>query len=111
MAEAEPVAGPAPRDTEAPTGWNPAELLDIDVDELAGSLPDIAHRQSGQAVGVGQATRPVAAQHAVHGRTGMTQERAEPMRADAQSPASQEEPADLAFGQPRGWRWGRDERP
>jgi hypothetical protein len=60
VAQPEMTPGCVPEHPVAAAGRDPAELLDVDVDELAGPLTDIADRRSGQAIGMGQAAVAVA---------------------------------------------------
>ncbi len=86
-------------DPVAAAGRHPAEALDVDVDQLARPLADVADRDSGQAVGMGQAADAVATEDAVHGRAGMAEERTQAMRSDPQPAAHDQDPADLALRQ------------
>ena len=66
---------------------HPAEALDVDMDQLARSLSDIADGSSGQSVGMGQAAQAMTAEDAVHRGARVTQERTEAMRPDPQPAA------------------------
>jgi hypothetical protein len=48
-------------------GWDAAELLDVQVGQLAGTLAAIAHGHAGGPVGIGQPAQAVAAQHSIDG--------------------------------------------
>ena len=62
---------------------DPAELLDVDVDQLAGPVAFVAADDlAGGPVQAGQAVQAVAGQDAVHGRGGQAQDRADPCRAE-----------------------------
>jgi hypothetical protein len=82
MVVADPPApgrhGPAVGAVAAAVG-NAAQLLDIDVDQLAGPLALVAHDRAAGPVGVDQPVQTVAAQHPIDGRARHPQVVAEPV--------------------------------
>ena len=78
---------------------HPAETLDVDVDELTWPFADIPDRDAGQPVGVTETTVAVPARDAIDRRSGMAQERTQPMGPDAQAPPGEEDLSDLPLGQ------------
>ena len=80
-------------------GRDPTQALHVHVDELARVLADVTDGRAREAVGMGEPAVPVSAEDAVHRRAWVAEERPQAVRADAQSPSSQQDPADLAFRQ------------
>jgi hypothetical protein len=74
MAEAQPVAGGLTEHPVTAARWDPAEFLDVDVDEFAGSLAHIADGHPGQSIGLGQPADAVAKQDGVHRRARMVEQ-------------------------------------
>ena len=99
MAEAQPVAGGLTEHPVTAARWDPAEFLDVDVDEFAGSLAHMADGHPGQSIGLGQPADAVATQDGVHRRARMVEQGPQAVWADAQSTSGAQDPADLAFGQ------------
>jgi hypothetical protein len=65
-----PSAGPAQEPVAAP-GGDVAQLLDIDMNEVAGLVVLVAaHRLAGRPVQMGETADPAADQHGMHGRGG-----------------------------------------
>jgi hypothetical protein len=80
IAAAPPPAGSRPAvGAMAATIWDPAQLLDVDVDQLAGMLTLVAHHRAAGPVDAGQAVQAVAAQHPIDGGAGHAQVVAESM--------------------------------
>ena len=76
-----------------------AKLLHVDVEELARSLTDVADRDAGRAVPVGQAGQAVAAQDVADGRARHSGEGRQAVRAEAELVAGGEDGGDLGLGQ------------
>lgn len=78
--------GGAPAEPMPTAGRDPGQLLDIEMDQVAGPRPLVAHGAPGRPVEIGQARHPMPAQHAVDGRAGHSQEPSQTMRAPASRP-------------------------
>jgi hypothetical protein len=61
-------------------GGDPALLLDVDVDELTGSLPFVAHDGSGRSVQIAEPGSTSASEHAMHRRRSLTERPGDPVR-------------------------------
>jgi len=81
------------------TVGHPTQLLDVDVQQLAGSLADVAHGCAAQSIGMRQAADALPAQDAVHRRARVTQQRSEAVGADPQPTAQAQNAAHVAIGQ------------
>jgi hypothetical protein len=76
-----PTAGAvAAMDAVAATVRDPALLLDVQVDQLAGPLMLVAHDLAGRTIQLGQPWHLVASQHGRHGGMGLAQRPADPVR-------------------------------
>lgn len=99
------AAGLAAQDLVSAAVGDPAELLDVDVDEFAGPVAFVAADDlAGGPVQVGQPVQAVADQNAVHGRGGQAQDRADAGRAEF---AGLPQPADLGLQGRRSAVWCR----
>ncbi len=91
---------PAEEPVAAAVG-DPAELLVVLVDERARVVVDVADRHARQAIGVAQPGVAGPGEDGIHGRAGLAEQRAEPMRAPAPfDPAAEDRLDDLGPGQP-----------
>ena len=84
-----------------------AQLLDIEVDQLAGVLALVADDHPAGPVSGGQAAHPVAAEHPIDGRASHAQPPGETVRSLAVTAPSGQHATDLGGGQGVGQRWGR----
>jgi hypothetical protein len=76
-----------------------AQLLEVEVDRLAGVLALIADHHPADSVGAGKPVHAMAAQHPIDGRAGHPQPVAKPVRALAVAAPGGQDPTDLA-----GWQ-------
>jgi len=93
------AAGARPQHAVTAAVGHPAQLLDVDVDQLVGPLTDVAQRRAGQAIGMRQAADTVAAQDAIHGRARVAQQRPQTVRPDPQPTAQAQDAAHAALVQ------------
>ncbi len=77
-----PVAPPV--GAVAATLRDPPELLHVDVEELAGALPDVADRPRGRAIAVGEAGQAVAGEDVADRRAGDAEQRCESVGSEPQ---------------------------
>lgn len=86
-------AGRAAQDAVAAAVGDPAEFLDVDVDEFAGPVSFVAaDHGAGRTVEPGQPIETVPGQDPVDGRGGQTQDRADPGRAQLAGPTQVTDP-------------------
>ena len=93
----------------AATVGDAAQLLDVQVDQLAGVLALVAYDHPAGPVGVGKAAQVVAAQHSLDRGARHGQVVAKPMGTLAAAPGGQQ-PRHLGGRERMGRRWGREDR-
>jgi hypothetical protein len=102
--------GGAAVDPPAATAWDPADLLDVDVDELAGpGRLDASHRLAGDAVEMVEAIHAVSGQDAVDGRGVHPDDAGDPGWAEPAAGAEGNDPP-LSGRLGPSWRRGRARR-
>ena len=90
------------------TVGDPAELLDVDVEQLAGSLTDVADGDTGRTILVSQPGQPVAGQDVADGRAWDPDDGRQAMRPEAVLVPSGQDRIHLRLGQgPRRASWPR----
>jgi hypothetical protein len=95
-------------DAVAATVAEPAQLLDIDMDQLPGLGPFLAaDRLAGRAVQPGQPLQPMPAQHPVDGRGRQPDQRCDPGRTELAGSAQRHDPRFELGGVRRGWWWAQ----
>jgi hypothetical protein len=85
---------------------DPAELLDVDVEQLAGPLADIADRDAAGAILITQPGQSVAGQDIADGRTRDAHDRGQPVGSQAVLVTGGQDRIDLCLGQ-GAWRVSR----
>jgi len=101
---------PAAVDPVAAAVGDPAQLLDVDVQQLARPLADIADRDAGRTVLVSQPGQPVAGQDVADGRARHADDGRQPVRAEAVLVPGSEDRVHLHLGQ-GSWRAERPGAP
>jgi len=76
---------------------NSSELLCVDVNQLARMLPDVADRNTGDAVMVAQATGAMAVKNLVDGRPRHAESEGQPVRSVPQLPPGYQNAIDLVL--------------
>ena len=106
------TAGPGnPATEQVPAAiGDPAELLDVDVEQLPGPLTDVADRDARRTVLVAQARQPAASQDVADGRARNADEGCQAVRPQAMSCRAARIASTCAWGRARGERWGRELR-